>query len=367
MQYPKRIFLKTVQNISPYYRQHELRVIGVMFLFLLLFWLFFDRLPAEQLFNGNNENSFICDYNQTIFQKHAYLIIAHKLPFQLKLLLELLDDSRNDIFLLVDKNSEKLFEKDQLRHSLNHSSLFFVSPIRITWSAQSQILAELFLLKEATAIGYQYYHLLSGSDLPLRSQDYIHSFFSNYSGDNYVGYQCKLDKCFRSRLDKYHFFQEYFGHYRSTFVEQMRWLNMHSLTIQDLLGISRLGKDSSFFHKGSNWFSITHCLAKFILTKGTFIRHYFKYSKCGDEEIIQTITAHSPYNSTISPKGIRSIDWKRGTPYVWQNSDYDDLMSSGRLFARKFDMNVDSNIIMRIYHSVKNADTQPPWNNGADH
>ena len=281
------------------------------------------------------------------------MIIAHKLPNQLKLLVELLDDSRNDIFLLFDKNAETLFDKDELRRRVNHSSLFFVSSIKITWIAASQVFAEVFLLKKATAIGYQYYHLLSGVDLPLHYQNYIHSFSSRHFGENYIEYKCRLDQCHRERLDKYHFFQEYLGRRPHKYREQIKRLNMKSLQIQDLLGVHRLGNDPSFFYNGANWFSITHCLAKFLLSKGRFISHYFKYSYCGDEELIQTLTAHSPLNATVSETEIRFIDWRRGSPYTWRNKDFDELISSDKLFARKFDIMKYSDIVMRIYNSVK--------------
>lgn len=40
--------------------------------------------------------------------KHAYLIMAHAEPELLTVLLSMLDDSRNDIFLHVDKKSALL-------------------------------------------------------------------------------------------------------------------------------------------------------------------------------------------------------------------------------------------------------------------
>ena len=38
-------------------------------------------------------------------EKHAFLIIAHKLDFTLSTLLSLLDDKRNDIFIHIDKKT----------------------------------------------------------------------------------------------------------------------------------------------------------------------------------------------------------------------------------------------------------------------
>lgn len=33
---------------------------------------------------------------------------------------------------------------------------------------------------------------------------------------------------------------------------------------------------------------------------------------------------------------MRLIDWHRGGPYVWKKRDYDELVQSDKLFARKF-------------------------------
>lgn len=45
---------------------------------------------------------------------------------------------------------------------------------------------------------------------------------------------------------------------------------------------------------------------------------------------------------------MRLIDWTRGNPYVFTKADYDELVSSPMMFARKFDPNVDSEIIKMI-------------------
>lgn len=45
---------------------------------------------------------------------------------------------------------------------------------------------------------------------------------------------------------------------------------------------------------------------------------------------------------------LREIDWQRGAkahPYVWREADYERLVNSGNLFARKFNTEVDRNIV----------------------
>ena len=51
----------------------------------------------------------------------------------------------------------------------------------------SQINCELVLLKLATmTVSYCYYHLLSGEDLTIKSQNYIHSFFCKNNSAEFV-------------------------------------------------------------------------------------------------------------------------------------------------------------------------------------
>ena len=48
------------------------------------------------------------------------------------------------------------------------------------------------------------------------------------------------------------------------------------------------------------------------------------------------------------------IDWKRGKPYVYRSADYEELMASDMLFARKFDWNIDKEIVLKLYTAISN-------------
>ena len=108
--------------------------------------------------------------------KHAFLIMAHgSLPL-LRVLLSMLDDERNDIFLHIDRKSDMLDGAEPL--VLSKARLFVLEQrVDVRWGNLSQIKAEYVLFEEALKHGpYAYYHLLSGQDLPIKSQDYIHQF-----------------------------------------------------------------------------------------------------------------------------------------------------------------------------------------------
>lgn len=60
-----------------------------------------------------------------------------------------------------------------------HSSIYLIKSYDVRWSDVSQTSAELALFQRVVNCGVEYerVHLISGSDMPLRNQDYIHSFF----------------------------------------------------------------------------------------------------------------------------------------------------------------------------------------------
>ena len=84
----------------------------------------------------------------------------------------MLDDERNDIYLHIDKKVVLgSLEQDLFR--LAKARLFVLEQrLDVRWGDISVVKAELLLLETASMKGpYDYYHLLSGVDLPIKSQD----------------------------------------------------------------------------------------------------------------------------------------------------------------------------------------------------
>ena len=57
---------------------------------------------------------------------------------------------------------------------------------RISWGHFAMVEAELELLRAAVPGGYDYYHLLSGVDVPVKTRAYIENYFTRAPGRNYV-------------------------------------------------------------------------------------------------------------------------------------------------------------------------------------
>lgn len=79
-----------------------------------------------------------------------------------------------------------------------------------------------------------------------------------------------------------------------------------------------------------------------------------------DEMFLQTIVYNSSFKDKLYDKDYddsclgnqRYIDWKRGTPYTFRNEDFEELINSNCLFARKFNEKIDCKIIDRLLEYV---------------
>lgn len=283
-------------------------------------------------------------------KKHAYLIMVHKQPELLKRLMLLLDDERNDLYIHVDKKMSA-FNRRQYEALMKKSAVFWVKRTNVKWGDYSQINCELLLLKEAIKTEHSYYHLLSGMDLPLKKQNEIHDFFEMYNGLEFVDEDYEsIDDSILERIRYYHFLCDKKGKRYQYVKTKIRDIQ------QNLLGINRIRKyENVCFQKGRNWFSITHELAVWVVKKEKWIKKVFGNSSCGDEMFLQTVVRNSAFakkicNHVTMPEvpDTRYIDWGRGEPYVFREYDYLELKNAPGLFARKFDIDLDKNIIEKI-------------------
>lgn len=281
--------------------------------------------------------------------KHAYMIIAHKYDDTFKTLLRLIDYEENDIFLHMDiKNKD--FNEDEVRANLKYSKIYLTERTDVYWGGYAQINAEILLLSLATKTGsYKYYHLISGQDLPIKSQKYIH----NYLDEKDVEY---LEVVKDEPIDEYRVRYFHFISKNKDVVSNIK-ADRKLQAWQEKYGIVR-NKDLDV-RKGSNWFSITDLLARYIVNNIHWIKKHFKYTLCADELFLQTLICKSDFKLKLNKENkcdnysgnFREIDWSRGNgmnPYIYTIEDFDLLKNSSNFFARKFDCKVDMEIIKKI-------------------
>ena len=106
--------------------------------------------------------------------KQAYMILCHKNPEQVNKLINVLDNRSVDFFIHIDKKIDHL--KEEFIHQDN---IYYVkNNISVGWGDYTQIVAMIKLLNEVKLSGkrYDYITLLSGQDLPIKSNKKITEF-----------------------------------------------------------------------------------------------------------------------------------------------------------------------------------------------
>lgn len=294
-------------------------------------------------------------------KKHAYLIMAHNEPYILEKLILLLDDKRNDIYIHIDKKNKSI-NLDHLKTIVKYSNIYYTKRLDIRWGSYKQIKCEYLLLEEATKLQYQYYHFISGVDLPIKSQDDIHSFFDKNAGKEFIHY-FKHQYIHDHRLERIKYYHLFTNNLRSSNKYlKILYQKLHSITlkIQKVFKVNRI-KNKQFMY-GANWFSITDSCARYVLTKKEDVLSNYKYTFCADEFFLQTIIKHSKFYDNLYKKIdddyhqiMRLIDWNRGSPYTFNKNDFNDIMKSDMLFVRKLSTNdkKHKDLIDLIYNNIK--------------
>ena len=279
-----------------------------------------------------------------LVSKHAYLIIAHNQPRLLQLQVDALDDCRNDIYIHFDKKSDiNTAPKTQ------KAGLFIVNDrISVYWGDYSQVQTELILFETAYSnqsdyLNYSYYHLLSGVDYPLKSQDYIHEFCKTVGEKEFIGFYQGDDSNLRRKVGLYHLFPTHFSKERR--ITFMSLLRAAFIRVQLLCGIKR--NSDLELKKGTNWCSVTNSFVRFLLENKNAIKRRFRWTFCPDEVYKHTLCWNSSFRDKIfDPTDeaigcMREINWvitSKGS-YLpsFSMSDYPRLVNSPAFFARKFD------------------------------
>lgn len=290
--------------------------------------------------------------------RHACLLLVHTNPSQVRTLLSLLDDPRNDIFVHIDRKAG--FGPGAFDGCCKQSGLYFTDRrIAVHWGGVSIMRAELELLHKATSTGaYSYYHLLSGMDLPIKSQDEIHSFFESHNGMEFIDFW-KMKPTTSSRFNYYTLFPEGAGFFLTNLLNNAFKSILMALKI-------RINTDVDFRY-AAQWFSITDDLARYVLERRNWLEKVFRHTNTCDEIFLATLVWDSPFRDKLYDKeahpansgsgNMRFIDWSRGSsirhPWTFTADDFDLLMRVPQFWARKFNEKVDPVIIRKVAEKLR--------------
>ena len=267
-------------------------------------------------------------------KRHAYLIMAHNEPQLLDALLKALDNERNDIYLHIDAKAGFDCASYQPVFSKVH---YIQNRIDGRWGDFSLVEIEFALIRAAVQLGqYSHFHLLSGVDLPVKSQVFIHDYCNAHPQTLFIGYAQNVTNSELAWRSQHRFL------YSRSFKSGSTIKKITRALIARIQSLFKYTRYPLTVKKGSQWWSITSDFAKYLLDNEQQIRHYFQGTYCPDEMVIQTLCWNSPFRHKICSvtdefHGCkRYIPWHNGSLMPFTDYDFTLMQHPDFWFARKF-------------------------------
>lgn len=274
----------------------------------------------------------------------AYFILVHRLPKQFKRLFKALYHPKNHYLVHLDKKVNTTIYDDIKDFLADFPNTYILESENVVWGGYSMVQAELngmnYLLN--LNLNWDFFINLSGQDYPLKSQKIIRAYLTQNKGSNFIKIADQL----------------------AIRPETMNRIENHFLETEN--GISGVTFKRAYLkdvipYIGGQWMILTRECCEFICTSKEVkkFEDYYTNTLIADESFFQTVLMNTSFEGVLINNDKRAIIWIpdgdiKLRPKTFKEEDIEFLLEGDNLFARKFDDNVDSNVIdeMEQYFNV---------------
>jgi hypothetical protein len=272
----------------------------------------------------------------------AYLIRAHHRPEQLVRLVERLATPDASFFIHLDGRADDLVREALLIGLARQDEVHWVPRVDQYYSGFSFVRAILAGLEEVRKAGAPAHTvLLSGQCYPLRPARQIESFLAGRAGESLVEH---------FRIPSKRWADEHGGldRIRYRYYERVRF-RTRSLRLPF---VRRSFPEGLEPWGGSAWCVLSDEAVEAVLgfrDERPDAYDFFRHVRAPEEIYLQTVLLNSLLRDRVANESVHHIEWPGGShPRTLASADFDRLASSGKLFARKFDVGRDEEVIDRI-------------------
>lgn len=265
----------------------------------------------------------------------AYLILVHRYPAQFKRLFKAIHDPDNHYVVHIDKNSGPALESEIRAFLAPYPNAAVLKGQKALWGGYSLVNAELRGMKALLAMNpnWEFFINLSGQDFPLMTQKRIKAFLARHRGREFI----KVMDQKAIRPDTMHRVSKYVIEWRNRIVETV-------LTRRFLAGATP--------YIGNQWMIVSRAFCQFVSEDPSVNRYkaFYRNTFIADEGFFQTVMMNTTTHGEIINDDKRMIDWVpdgdiKLRPRTFTREDAARLIASPDLFARKFDAEVDSDVL----------------------
>lgn len=277
----------------------------------------------------------------------AYIISAYKQPELLLRLVRQLDDEGATFMIHVDRRAEPGAFERVLDGCAGMPNVYFLARHRCRWGDFGHVRATLKGIAGLLERDVSFDHaiLLTGQDYPIKSNERIRGFLARYRGRSFMAHfplpTTEWTNGGLARIERWH----------------VRLRGRHLA-----LPIPRRVPGRLRVFGGSSYWCLTREAVEYVhgfTTSNARSVDFFKHVDVPDELFFQTILMNSPLAATVVDDDLRYIDWKdpdAGSPSVLGVDDFPELAASSKLFARKFDLEIDAEVLDRIDRELLGRD-----------
>ncbi|PJM74044.1 glycogen branching protein [Bifidobacterium primatium] len=289
---------------------------------------------------------------------HSFVITAYKDLENLERLIGRLQ-ARNNVFLHIDASSSMIRDEDVARFN-ELPNVYAEKRYAISWGSYKHLLSLLGLTRKAIehteAEGY--IHLISGQDIPIRSDEEFEEFFS---GNRHIYMDCRTIEemephqramyQWKNRLWRYDYWNKVVHALRNVDIALQKTLHLAN----DNFGGERN------LAQGLVWMSLpveaSQYVIDFVDGHPRFMRDLYQ-AQIPEEFLFQTVLVNSPYAGNIVSDNLRYMDWHKrngSLPAYLDESDYSKAMESGCFFARKIDSGISKEFLHMCGYDMDGA------------
>jgi hypothetical protein len=268
----------------------------------------------------------------------AYLILVHRYPEQFKRLFQAIYDPENHYLIHIDKSSGDEISNEISTFLKDFDNTDILEPENALWGGYSLVNIELRGMKKLLEMNKNWSHFinLSGQDFPLKTQAYIHNFLSQNPNKEFI--QAHDQNLIRpdtmNRVNQMCF-------------EQDNKIHRPKHHRKFMSGVTPF--------IGTQWMIVSRQFCDFVCNneQSTPYKAFYRNTFISDEGFFQTVMMNNDCHGEVIHDDMRFIDWVpdgdiKLRPRTFVKDDALRLISSSKLFARKFDLLEDDNVIDKL-------------------
>ena len=287
-----------------------------------------------------------------------YLIIAHKSPQHVKRLVVALNDDTSMFFIHLDKRVTLDLFKPLFKDCIN---VEFVEPrAQSIWGGfgilEAHINSYLFIKKRVEH--FSHVILLSGQDFPLKTNDYINTFLQNHLEHSFIEYFPLPNAGWGpfGGMERYQKFHLQFTRL-PVFVKRLQRVFNFAYKLKWYRKIPKGMKPFG----GSDWYILNKKAFDYMvdfIVKNKRIVSFFKFGFHPYELFFQTVllNAGDEIASSLINDNKKYTNWSKPAgpyPAILLKEDLPLLLNTDKLFARKFDLDIDYQVVDELEQNLQ--------------